>query len=478
MCVEEGGEEDEWLAVRLTHVFPALTLVNCYGEQEGSCVGRSNKEEVVARWGRLLKVLESARLRGDHCLLIGDLNKHIGNDHLGVKGNNCEISAGGRLVRDLLEGGQWRLVNAMEEVVEGGPFTRRDPATGKESLLDLWICTAGLAPHFKELYIDSSRKWEVARPVRKAGRLQLTHTDHYTMVACLQNLPAARVARKEQEVRWKTGDKEGWARYKEKSKNAGQKIKDIVENKDTEIDAAIEKIEAIENKLKYEAIGKYKTASDSKRTARKVKQQKDMSEEEKAKELLERQIQHVEESVSEIERKGPSKVGRIYEISKQIKGIEKGAAQATAIKDPTNGKLIVDREAIKKRTIEYCKEVLTKNEPAKEFKAIAMLKQKLHDGRMIEKLEEGFSVDKEVFDKVLNKFKKNNKRGHDFLTKASEEFQDSIYLLCKRIIQEEKVPDNFRETTLHQIWKKKPGTKKEDLEANRYIHVKNIFLGR
>ena len=131
------------------------------------------------------------------------MNKHIGNDHLGVEGNTAEISAGGRLVRDLLQGGQWRLVNAMKEVVKGGPFTRRDPATGKESLLDLWICTAGLAPHFKQLYIDSSRKWEVARPVRRTGRLHLTHTDHYTMVASLHDLPAARVAREEQEVRWK-----------------------------------------------------------------------------------------------------------------------------------------------------------------------------------------------------------------------------------------------------------------------------------
>ena len=102
-------EKDQW------YVSPALTLVNCYGEQEGS--GRCIKEEVVDRWGRLLKVLEASRLRGDHCLLIGDMNKHIGNDHLGVERNTAEISAGGRLVRDLLQGGQWRLVNAMKEVV-------------------------------------------------------------------------------------------------------------------------------------------------------------------------------------------------------------------------------------------------------------------------------------------------------------------------------------------------------------------------
>ena len=80
---------------------------------------------------------------------------------------------------------------------------------------------------------------------------------------------------------------------------------------------------------------------------------------------------------------------------------------------------------------------------------------------------------KEVYDQVLLKFKANNKRNYDFLMKASEEFKESVFLLCKRIIETESVPRTFRETTLHQIWKRKPGTRKEDLEANRYIHCKD-----
>ena len=35
-----------------------------------------------ARWGCLLEDLEEARLRGDHCLLVGDMNKQVGNGHL------------------------------------------------------------------------------------------------------------------------------------------------------------------------------------------------------------------------------------------------------------------------------------------------------------------------------------------------------------------------------------------------------------
>ena len=54
------------------------------------------------------------------------MNELVGNDHLGVRGNNPEISLGGRLLRGLLESGDWYLVNGLgQEVFEGGPFTRK-----------------------------------------------------------------------------------------------------------------------------------------------------------------------------------------------------------------------------------------------------------------------------------------------------------------------------------------------------------------
>ena len=41
------------------------------------------------------------------------------------------------------------------------------------------------------------------------------------------------------------------------------------------------------------------------------------------------------------------------------------------------------------------------------------------------------------FDEVLTKFKANNKRNYDFLMKASDDFKDSVFLLCKRIVESE-----------------------------------------
>ena len=155
-----------------------------------------------------------------------------------------------------------------------------------------------------------------------------------------------------------------------------------------------------------------------------------------------------------------------------IRGMDSNASKATAIKDPSTGALIVDREAIKTTTVKYCKEVLKKTKPSEGFENVSKAKDVLHNKRMKIKLGQGFMANKEVFNKVIEKFRKNNKRNYDFLVKASKEFQESIFKLCKRIIEKETIPETFRLTTLHQVWKKKPGTRKEDLDANRFIHCK------
>ena len=54
---------------------PALNIINCYGEQRNTKV-----EEIEAKWTRLSKEMETIRARGEFCLLVGDLNKLVGND--------------------------------------------------------------------------------------------------------------------------------------------------------------------------------------------------------------------------------------------------------------------------------------------------------------------------------------------------------------------------------------------------------------
>ena len=60
-------------------------------------------------------------------MIIGDLNKAIGNKEHGVEGNHEKVSFGGKLVHKLLETDEYILVNNTDKC-KGGPFTRFDPS--------------------------------------------------------------------------------------------------------------------------------------------------------------------------------------------------------------------------------------------------------------------------------------------------------------------------------------------------------------
>ena len=138
----EGENDEEYIVTRLEAFKPALNVVNSYGEQR-----KTKKEEVEEKWGNLKRQMEEIRMRGEFCALGGDLNKLVGTGEYGVPGNKKEISLGGKLLRELLATGNWTLVNSLgREIVEGGPFTRKDPASGNISCLDLFIVSKELLP--------------------------------------------------------------------------------------------------------------------------------------------------------------------------------------------------------------------------------------------------------------------------------------------------------------------------------------------
>ena len=105
-----GEGEDEFIIVKNESFSPPINIVSVYGEQES----RTSKTKVYEAWNRLSEELFKIVAKQESVLLIGDLNKHIGNDELGVPGNHGKISFGGHLVRDLLSSGEFELVNSCE----------------------------------------------------------------------------------------------------------------------------------------------------------------------------------------------------------------------------------------------------------------------------------------------------------------------------------------------------------------------------
>ena len=138
--VDEGQDQDEFIITRHSQFRKPINVFNIYGEQE--C--RNKTFEIEERWLRICSHLKSIEDRNEEVVMIGDMNKLIGNGPCGVKGNSAKVTFGGKLVHRLLMDGKYLLVNNSSKCV-GGPFTRVDPSdVNKKSCLSLVIISAGL----------------------------------------------------------------------------------------------------------------------------------------------------------------------------------------------------------------------------------------------------------------------------------------------------------------------------------------------
>ena len=456
----EGEGEDEFIITRVETFKPALSIINCYGEQRNT-----KTEEIEAKWARMTNEMEKIRARGEFCLLAGDLNKLVGNDNLGVEGNHQEISYGGRLLRNLLATDNWTLVNGMgKEVVEGGPFTREDPATGILSCLDLFIVSKELRPFVTKLTIDKEKKMTVARAIKQKSNVKLVYSDHFSLLLSLTNLPKAKDNGTRKETKWNLAKEGGWNKYKEVSAEYCKALEKLIEDKDANIDQKYERFEKIHDKIKFKSFGKVTIGSRKDLKAQEGNHKKDNAEE-----LLEAQQKRADVEIKEIEKVKGGKIGKVWEIKKKVIGGKKTQIEATAIINPTTGKLAVSKSEIKKVSLEYTKETLKSNEIPEDMAEESERKKNAVEVFLKEK-KGVFCANKETFEKVICKFKRSRKRNYDFIVKADPKFQESVFRLCKEMIEKEEFPKEFKNTTLHMIYKGKG--KKEDLSKNRFIHSK------
>ena len=138
--VKDGPENDEYIITRHSQFNVPINIVNVYGETEN----RTKNSVVEDRWYRIVTELKKIEFKGEFAMLIGDMNKHVGDI---IKGNHTKISFGGQLIRELLKTKKYVLLNSTNKV-KGGPFTRYNPAAPEDddskSCLDLIIISKEL----------------------------------------------------------------------------------------------------------------------------------------------------------------------------------------------------------------------------------------------------------------------------------------------------------------------------------------------
>ena len=97
--IGEGENDDEYLITRLDHVYQPINIVNVYSGQES----HMSRKEVLDTWLRLKREIDLILDRQEGVIMVGDYNRSLGNNELGIKGNHDKISYGGQLMREMLE---------------------------------------------------------------------------------------------------------------------------------------------------------------------------------------------------------------------------------------------------------------------------------------------------------------------------------------------------------------------------------------
>ena len=480
---DEGSEKDEFIITRHSQFNPPINVINCYGEIES----RTSNKIVEDRWQRLLEKITRIEASNESVILIGDLNKLVGNGEFGVKDNHEKISFGGKLIHQLLSGGKYVLVNNTEKCV-GGPFTRVDPADPSiMSCLDLVLISTVLYDFIVTLKID---KEKIMTPHRSVGKnKKLVYTDHFTLLLMFKNIPInpKRKSIVEKQTVWNTNKPAGWDTYKELTDD-NDDLENLAMEVITDTTEFNQKLDKIMNKIKFRSFGKVSFTNKSQidkplenlyeekriNSVSKVSDEKIIEVEMKISDLLlKKQRIEYEKKLDNLKtlKNTKGKSAAVFNLKARVLGEKKVRQEAAAVEDPVTKELIYDAENIKATALEYLSNLLKNRKPKEGYEKDLKVVNILHERRMAEDTEEDNDLTKDDFCDLMKKLKKNNKNKYKFILQAGASFHKCLFKLFKMTWESEIKPAKWENTIAHQLYKGKG--EKAKLSNQRFIHTKD-----
>ena len=401
-------------------------------------------------------------------MIVGDVNRAIGNDIWGIKGNKDKISPGGHLIRNLLKTDMYVLINNLD-IVQGGPWTwvdRQDDT--RMSCLDLVIISVSLVPFVTMMIIDVDRKFTPRRVITKKKKTRSIYSDHFSLKIELKGMPRNQKI-SQTESTWNKGKPGGWELFERITDDRAEEIEKIVDDSEKNIETIVKEINAIDTKIKFKAFGKTKPKTRKKFIERK----ENKSQQEKDDDLKQKQSAKIEKHIEKIRTNNQGRAGNVFQIKRDITGPKKAGQEASSIKDPLTGEILVTKDDIKNATLKYCVDNLGGNKPDDEVKDMVKKRKESQINDMKKDTEETFEVKFDDFSKVIEKFGKKDTKTYDFLIKAGKKYQFAMYKLCKRIIDQEEIPSSFRRTILYMIWKTRGSMNM--FKSWRFLHMKEVL---
>ena len=481
--VKDGVDNDEYIITRHSQFEVPINIINVYGENE--C--RATKNEVEDRWYRVVAELKRVENSGEYAVLMGDMNKHVGDI---VRGNHEKVSYGGKLIKELLNTKKYVLLNNSAKV-KGGPFTRYNPADPQDenskSCIDLIILSRELLKYVKEVIIDKNFNFTPGRPL---GNNKMCYPDHYGIIFVMENIPLANgKARCKKYKIWNLKKDGGWKKYNELT-DENERFKEVSEDESKNPTVLMDIIEKELTKVKFKAFGKVSVRNEILKCKELKNLQKDKYEviENEASEQRDEKIKGIEDKITEKvlenqrlrlekelgdlkslkDKKGRSAV--IFNLKDRVVGKKKSVQEATTMKHPKTGKELTDRKEIREASLEYCVDLLTNRSPKPGFEEGVELIDRIHETRMTETVEDDIELTSTIFENSLKEIEKKNKKKYEFILNGGDDLKNALFKLCCMVWKTEDKPEQWRKTLIIQLFKGKG--ERNEFSNQRNIHTK------
>ena len=324
----------EILVTRTEFTRKTLTIISVYGKQE------QKKEIVQEEFDEICSQMTQAKVRGDLCMVVGDMNRHVGDI---IPGNDDRVSFGGSLWRDLLSVGEFHLLNAAQDKVRGGPFTWFRPGGGARSALSLWIVCSDTLPHVELLTIDDLKDITPFRVKgRKDNRTQI-YSDHVGTMVKLVNLD--KIPNRHKTTSWSFKGPGVWEKYKEESQHTGTRLSRKLEAID-DLEKADKLFEKEMKALYYKCFKRITTKSPGPEKNVQIIDNK-----EKIEKVAQMNKEAFEKEIEMIKANGAT-VGKIYALKEIVHGRKRNQKQVpAAVQDPVIGEMVYTAGEIKETTV-------------------------------------------------------------------------------------------------------------------------------
>ena len=287
---------------------------------------------------------------------------------------------------------------------------------------------------------------------------------------------------------WNLNKENGWKDYKSLTE-ANDRLKAAADNTTDTTTKLMSDIEKELTKVKFKAFGKVKVRS-------RPKEDRILSELQKEKELLTINGQigkealalidnkmnkrimciHSETLVNEIEKlkdislkKGRSAM--IFKLKDEVIGKKVTSQEPIVMYDSDSNVMLKDRKQIRDASLNYCVSLLTNRPPKDKYFDDVALVNKIHEVRMKTRESDEIKLNRMMFDDSLSALASKHQNKYKFILNGGEQLKSALFNLCVRVWETEIIPEQWKKTTVIQIYKGKGNM--NEFSNQRNIHTKH-----